>query len=190
MNVTPHNIQSLYTKFGVGEERARHSLGVAEIATELAKINNISVEKAWLAGALHDLARDWDSDRKEFYTKSHDMTLTEEEKQFSYLTHGKIAANIAKEELDISDTETLLAMSTHTAGDSNMSVLQEIIYAADFMDSTRDLPELQAISQSVYTNLRVGINLINNDTFEYLKQNKKTPSKAFLRNLDYYSKYI
>ena len=190
MKITEQNIQSIYTKYGVSEARAQHSLGVARIAVDLAKINNVDPEKAWLAGALHDLARDWDLNKKEKYTKNHNIIFSNEEKRFPYLTHGKIAADIAKEELDISEDDILLAIATHTSGEAKMSTLQSIIYASDYIDSTKDRLELQSIHRKVFEDLNIGINQINRDTLKYLQESKRTPTLAFLRNLKHYSKYI
>ncbi len=189
MEISTDNINDIYSKYGMSEARRHHSLGVAKIAAELAVINKVDTGKAWLAGALHDLTREWEITQSSQYISKHKLKLTKEEREIPYITHGKIAANITREELDINDESVLKAIETHTSGDAAMDTLQAIIYAADFMESTGNNQELSPIHELTRKNLLSGINQINQNTIGYLKSIDRKPTQELLRNLQYYSKY-
>jgi nicotinate-nucleotide adenylyltransferase len=191
--VNKENIQTIYDRFGVSPERAKHSLGVAEIAVELANNYDIDPEKAWLAGALHDIARDWPGNKQLDYSNKHDLMPNPDESHNPKLLHGRIAADIIKREYGITDTETLDSITTHTSGCAKMKPLQAIIYSADFLESTSHEPESKEIRNHVlseiFIDLNKGINLINQDSAEWLTQHGRKLTQDFLENQKYYSKY-
>jgi len=189
LDISSANIQTIYTKYKISPERAEHSLGVAEIASELAEKYGEDPGKAWLAGALHDIARDWTDAKLTEYALSHEMGITEEERRFPPLLHGRVAAEVAKNELGVQETEILAAISHHTSGKANMDKLEMLLYLADFLESTDEMPKYQHIRDKLAVSLPKTVNLVNQATKEHVRNQGYELSKDFLENIDFYSKY-
>lgn len=189
MKITKENIQEIYTRYGVSAERAKHSFGVAKIAQDLAGIHGVDSEKAWLAGALHDIARDWADTKLTEYTFSHQLKMSEEERNFPPLLHGRIAADLAKNELDVKDPEVLSAIRHHTSGKADMSTLETILSLADFHESTAEMPKYQNIRDELTISLPKTVNLVNQATKKRVEGQGYKLSNDFLENIDFYSKY-
>ena len=116
------------------ESRFIHSLSVAHLAYKIAKKHNLDFEKAYIAGVLHDIAKDIDKDRslalmKEFYPDEVEIGA------FAY--HQFLGEKVAKDDFMVVDEEILGAIKYHTTGKANMNWLEKIIYAADKIDPTR-----------------------------------------------------
>ncbi len=52
--------------------------------------------------------------------------------------HGLVGADIVQRELAIDDEEILQAIRVHTTGAAKMSLLDKIIYVADYIEPGRD----------------------------------------------------
>ncbi len=189
IKITKDNIADIYRKYHVSKDRACHSLGVAELAVKLALVYNINPEKAWVAGALHDLARDWSNGERTEYVSKHKLATTDDETQDNILSHAKIAAHICKQELDINDLEILSAIASHTTGRAEMSPIEEIVFIADFVESTAEQDEFRVIRAQMLVSRGHTINLINGEMTKYIESLGKPLSKDFLKTRDYYSKY-
>lgn len=126
-------------------ERYAHSIGVMETAVELAKIHGADVEKARIAGLLHDNAKNLDN----IYERSKDLEadLDDFEMKSPPLVHAKLGAETAKIEFGINDPEILDAIKWHTIGRPNMSLLEKIIFVADLTEPGRDFPDAKPLRE-------------------------------------------
>ena len=124
----------------LNEERFEHSIGVMEKSVELAERFNCDVEKARLAGLLHDCAKCID---KNELKKIIDENRLDEDNccAGSYkVWHAPVSAYLAQKEYGISDTEILSAIKWHTMGKMNMTLLEQIVYLADKIEErTREI---------------------------------------------------
>lgn len=120
-------------------ERYAHSLGVMETAAELAKIHGADVEKAKIAGLLHDNAKNLDN----IFDRCRDLEveLDQFEQSCPPLVHAKLGAETAKIEFYVTDTEILEAIRWHTIGKPGMSLLEKIIFVADLTEPGRTFPD-------------------------------------------------
>ncbi len=132
-------------------ERYAHSLGVMETAVELAKIYNADIEKARIAGLLHDNAKNLDN----IYERAKDLEvdLDEFEMNSPPLVHAKLGAETAKIEFGITDPEILDAIRWHTIGKPNMTLLEKIIFVADLTEPGRDFPDAEPLRKLSHENL-------------------------------------
>ena len=129
-------------------ERYAHSIGVMESSIELAKIYGADVEKAKIAGLLHDCAKNLD----DLYGRCCDLEveLDDVELKSPPLVHAKLGAEIAKIEFGITDPEILEAIRWHTIGKPNMTLLEKIVFVADLTEPGRTYPDakpLRALSR-------------------------------------------
>ena len=122
--------------------RFRHSLNVADSALELAKLFGADEEKAYVAGLLHDCTKNETEESQLKFFKDNDIILSNVEKNNPKLWHAMTAPLYAKSVLGIEDEEMLLSMRFHTTGRAGMSLLEKVIYIADYISAERDYPDV------------------------------------------------
>lgn len=123
-------------KENLTEYRYIHSLGVMEMAEELAKVYNVDVESARIAGLLHDIAKEMTKEESLDYVEKNNIAIDEVEKINVSLLHGKIGAHIAKTLYDVSE-QIQKAIEYHTETSPNMDELAKIIYVSDKIERNR-----------------------------------------------------
>ena len=131
-------------------KRFKHTLGVVESATHLAKLYGVDVEKARLAALLHDCAKELPLPDMQNLVKSESYDADQELLSNGNLLHGLAGMIRAKKEFSISDDEVLEAIRVHTTGKVHMSKLDKVIFLADYIEPNRDFPgvdELRNVSE-------------------------------------------
>ena len=123
-------------KENLTEYRYIHSLGVMEMAEELAKVYNVDVESARIAGLLHDIAKEMTKEESLEYVEKNNIAIDEVEKINVSLLHGKIGAHIAKTLYDVSE-QIQKAIEYHTETSPNMDELAKIIYVSGKIERNR-----------------------------------------------------
>lgn len=166
-------------------ERFQHTLGVMFTCTSLAMCYGYDIEAAQIAGLLHDCAKCIPNQKKIKLCRDNKVTITDFEKKHPFLIHAKLGAFLAKSKYDVEDREVLSAITYHTTGRANMSLLEKIVYIADYIEPMRDkAPNLPAIRKLAFEDLDECIYEIMKDTLIYLEQNPKdideTTKEAFL----------
>ena len=144
-----------YLKENLKESRYNHTLGVCEIALELAELNGVSKEKAEIAALAHDVAKNLSKEEMMKIIKDNNIILSNVEKENMNLWHSIIAPIVAEEKLGITDEDILDAVRWHTTGKENMSTLDKIIYIADMIEPSRTYDGVEEIRQKVLENLEL-----------------------------------
>ncbi|MBS4026801.1 MAG: bis(5'-nucleosyl)-tetraphosphatase (symmetrical) YqeK [Clostridia bacterium] len=132
-------------------QRFKHALGVAELAVELAFKYNINQAKAYLAGLLHDYARDFTDEQLLFWGQQAGLIRFNVEKQIPMLLHGPVGAWMAARDFVINDQEVLDAITYHTTGRPSMKPLEQLIYIVDVIEPSRQFPCVEELRQE-FTN--------------------------------------
>lgn len=134
--------------------RYEHTVGVMYTAGALAMRYEEDMEKALIAGLLHDCAKGYSSDKKIELCKKYHLPISNSEKKNPGLLHAKLGAYLAKEKYDIEDQEILDAITCHTTGRPNMTMLDKILYIADYIEPNRDqAPNLETLRHLAFVNL-------------------------------------
>lgn len=127
------------------EKRFAHSLGVRDTAAMLAACYGEDVEKARLAGVLHDCAKNIPKDEAFAICERESIPL----KPVCYiekgLVHAYLGAHIAKHEFGVMDGDVLSAIYYHTTGHEDMPMLTKIIYLSDLIEPGRNIPDLEEL---------------------------------------------
>ena len=165
--------------------RYHHTLGVMYTCAALAMAHGYDLEDAQAAGLLHDCAKCIPNKKKLKLCSQHKISITEFEKEHPFLIHAKLGAYIAEKKYDITDPEILSSITYHTTGKSAMSMLEKIVYIADYIEPMRDkAPNLSTVRQLAFSNLDECMYAILKDTLAYLEENPKdldaTTREAFL----------
>lgn len=146
-----------YLKENLEEKRYAHTLGVAETAKKLARLNGISEEKAEIAGLAHDIAKNISKDRMKEIIKENNIILSDLEKVSKNLWHSIIAPVEAKNKFKIKDEEILDSIRWHTTGKENMSILTKIIYITDMIEPGRNFEGVEELRKITFENLDKGV---------------------------------
>ena len=83
--------------------------------------------------------------------------------------HGFAAADYARREMGIDDSETLMAIKSHTCGRAGMSDMEKVIYLADYIEPSRDFPGVEELRSLAFTNIDKALKLGLEMTLEHLK---------------------
>ena len=122
-----------------------HSSGVADSARYLAKIYGADEEKAYLAGLLHDIAKNMPKDEQLRLIEKGGITLTDAEKNNPALWHAIAGECYIRCEMGIADPEILGSVRYHTTGKADMSLMEKIIYIADYISAERNYPDVDVM---------------------------------------------
>ncbi|MDE6883160.1 MAG: bis(5'-nucleosyl)-tetraphosphatase (symmetrical) YqeK [Lachnospiraceae bacterium] len=160
-------------------KRYEHTLGVAYTAANLAMVHGVDVEKALIAGMLHDCAKCMSHHKQISLCRKNKMMLSEiETENRSPLLHAKAGSCLARKKYGITDEEILQAISYHTTGRPHMSPLEKVIYIADYIEPGRerakrsyaDVQSLQEVRKTAYQDLDRTLCRILSDTLDYLSR--------------------
>lgn len=153
------------------EDRYEHTIGVMYTAESLAMRYGVDMEKAAVAGLLHDCAKCIPNQQKLKLCKKHHIEVSELEKKNPSLLHAKLGAYLAKKCYGIDDEEILSAIRWHTTGKPEMSMLEIIIYMADYIEPNRDkAPNLKEIRKLCFVNIEKAFYEVLESTLAYLKE--------------------
>ena len=151
-------------------KRFVHTLGVEYTAAALAMRYGKDVEQAQIAGLLHDCAKCMENGKLLSACDKHHIEVTDVERRNPYLLHAKVGSYLAKKEYKIEDPEILNAILYHTTGHPGMTLLEKIIFTADYIEPGRkQAPNLKMIRQMAFVDLDEAVKKILEDTLDYLR---------------------
>lgn len=152
--------------------RYEHTICVAYMAMALAMRYEVPIHDAELAGLLHDCAKCMSDEKLYKICINHNISLTETEIKNPSLLHAKAGAVVAKKDYDVDDEGILDAIRYHTTGRPAMTMLEKIIFTADYIEPGRAkqkrLPEIRKMA---FIDIDACVYMISEDTLEYLNQN-------------------
>ena len=171
-------------------DRFDHTLGVAYTAAGMAFVYGADVEKALIAGYLHDCAKSMSHEEQVRICEKNNIELTEVERKNHSLLHAKVGMYLARTKYDVYDTDILNAIRWHTTGREDMSLLEKIIYIADFIEPNRKMLENMAeIRKEAFTDIDRCLAHILHDSVVYLRTIGKELDEATMVAYEYYKKY-
>lgn len=151
--------------------RYEHSLSVSFTCMALAMRYGYDLDKAELAGLLHDCAKCYDNNSIIAACRNSGMELTEGELQAPSIIHSRLGARMAEEKFGVNDPEILSAIACHTTGKPDMSLLDKILYIADYIEPRRyKIKDLPAIRRLAFEDLDQALFQIMEGTLRYLKE--------------------
>lgn len=153
------------------ESRYIHTLGVMDTAACLAMAQGMDPYRAQLAGLLHDCAKCIPDKQKIRLCKKYSIELTESELANPKLIHAKLGAYLASKDYGVDDPEILSAVRFHTTGSPNMTLLEKIVYIADYIEPNRTaLPNMSVVRKLAFTNIDEALYRILKDSLVYLEK--------------------
>lgn len=183
------NILSLrkYLKKNLSPSRYEHTLSVSFICMALAMRYGCDLEKAELAGLLHDCAKRYDDETLIKKCGKRGITLTESEHKAPAVIHAKLGAWMAEHKFGIADPDILSAIACHTTGKPAMGLLDEILYVADFIEPRREqIPSLPQMRMLAFQDLDQALFEIMGGILNYLELNKVEADDKTKQAYEYY----
>ena len=140
----------------LNHRRIPHVLGTEQEAIHLAERWGCGVEKARRAALLHDCTKKLDLPQQLALAERLRVPLDEMERREIKLLHAKTGAAVA-ETVFGTDEEITNAIRWHTTGRAHMTLLEKIIYLADYIEPTRDFPGVEKLRRVCYEDLDAGL---------------------------------
>lgn len=172
------------------QHRYQHSIGVAHTSACLAMRYEYNMENAYIAGLLHDCAKCLDDQTMISESEKYKLHISEYERKGPYLLHGKLGAEYVKNFYHIDNPEILSSICSHTTGHANMSVLEMIVFIADYIEPMRNKVEnLNEIRAMAFQSLEKTVYQITKDTLQYLNKKGATIDPATVETFHYYERF-
>ena len=172
-------------------DRYIHTLGVAEEAQKLAAVYGDAelVKKAEYAGLLHDCAKDYPDDMKKRFCKEYHVPVDDVMKKQLGLIHPFLGAEVAKREYGVEDEDIIGAIRWHTTGKPEMTVLEKIVFIADYIEPNRKpFDGLEKARKLAYEDLDKAMAYILESTNEYVKERNRALHPYSVEALEYYKR--
>lgn len=169
------------------KERYEHTLGVMYTAASMAMCHGTDVEQALLAGLLHDCAKCIPGENKIKMCEKYHLNVSEVERENPSLLHAKLGAFLAAKKYHIEDKEIINAIASHTTGHPHMTLLEKIIYIADYIEPGRpELANMEEVRQLAFRNIDECLYRILEDSLEYLNRLSKPIDPMTEKTYNYY----
>lgn len=171
----------------LSESRYEHSLSVSFTCVCLAMKYEYPLERAELAGLMHDCAKCYDDETIIKHCEKHHIPISDAERNAPAVLHAKYGAWLARERYHIQDQDILDAIACHTTGKPNMQKLDKILYIADYIEARRDkASNLAAMRKLAFEDLDTALYEIMKGTLDYLAQKKSSVDPMTQEAFDYY----
>ncbi len=169
------------------KKRYQHTLGVAYTAAALAMRYGCDVSRAEAAGLLHDCAKNLPHEKQKQICHKHHIPVTPAEQKNPLLLHAKAGGCLAREKYGITDEEILDAIVWHTTGRPEMTLLDKIIYIADYIEPGRyKAPGLEEVRRLAFQDLDACLCRILEDTLHYLAGSRMEVDSLTRQTYNYY----
>lgn len=140
----------------LNHRRIPHVLGTEQEAIRLARRYGADVERARTAALLHDCTKRLNLEEQLELCRRYHIPLDDLERKTLKLLHAKTGAAIAREVFGVDD-EVYGAIWWHTTGHAGMTLLEKIIYLADYIEPSRDFPGVEKLRHVCYEELDRGL---------------------------------
>ena len=169
------------------ESRYEHTQGVMYTAAAMAMRYGVNIHQALTAGLLHDCAKCITGEKKLKLCKKNHIDISDAESKNPSLLHAKLGAYLAAEKYNITDQMILDAIRSHTTGRPAMSLLEKIVYIADYIEPGRkELPNMQDVRTLAFQDIDQCLYRILKDSLVYLKSKDMTIDPTTEKTYEYY----
>lgn len=146
-----------YLKESLSKKRYNHSVNVANAAVKLAERFDVDKDKAYIAGLVHDTAKELPVNEQLDLVIKSQLNVSEVEKKSTPLFHAIAGAELIQSLFDIHDIDIINAVRYHTVACKDMSKLAQIIYLADLISDDRDYKDVKKMRKYCEQSLEKGM---------------------------------
>lgn len=153
-------------------KRFRHSRGVAETAKHLAEKYGADANKAYEAGWVHDCAKELSLVDMQHIVQEAGIKADEQLLSSRALLHGPAGSILAETKYGITDSAVQSAVYFHTTGHPDMTLLEKIIFLADYIEPSRDFPGVEKLRKLAEIDLDEALLTAYDSTISHLLDQK------------------
>lgn len=168
----------------LADKRIPHVLGCEQEAVKLAKRWGADAGLAAEAGILHDITKKLNAEEQLKLCDKYDIIADTDEKSNFKLLHAKTGAALARDLFGIND-EVYGAIYWHTTGHRGMTLLEKIIYMADYMEPNRSFEGVDELRRLAYLDLDEAMILGLEMSVDELKKHGVIPHRHSVEALDW-----
>lgn len=169
-------------KSNLSTYRYEHSILVAEEAKKLAKHYNLDEEKAYIAGLVHDIAKEFNKEENEKWINKYKLSGEIFMPEFKNVIHAYIGAIVIKERYGF-DEEICNAVKYHAIGNIPMNNLDKIVFIADKIARKQTNSIIEQERELAYQDLDKAISLYLKNQRDKLKSEGKRMCEISLKLL-------
>lgn len=190
MNEAIHNMRKKVKKY-LDKNRYNHTLGVMYTAGALAMRYGADLDRALTAGLLHDCAKCIPNNKKIRMCQKNRISISSAEYANPSLLHAKLGAFLASREYHVNDRSVLNAIACHTTGKPEMTLLDKIIYIADYIEPNRaELPNMSEARRLAFEDIDECLYMLLRDSLVYLQTKGLPVDPATEKTYNYYRNYL
>ena len=149
--------------------RVAHVLGCRDTAVELARHWGADETDAARAGILHDITKAIDGPLQLTLCDAYGKILSDFSKRYPKTLHA-LTGSLVAERIFGENSQVVSAIEWHTTGRANMSLLEKIIYIADYIEPNRTIPGVEDLRHLAFTDLDAALKMGLEMTLEHLKK--------------------
>ena len=149
--------------------RVAHVLGCRDTAVELAKHWGADVTDAARAGILHDITKAIDGPLQLTLCSAYGKILSDFSRRYPKTLHA-LTGSLVAERIFGENEAVVSAIEWHTTGRANMTLLEKIIYLADYIEPNRTIPGVEELRRLAFTDIDAALKLGLNMTLEHLNR--------------------
>ncbi|MGE4170704.1 MAG: bis(5'-nucleosyl)-tetraphosphatase (symmetrical) YqeK [Candidatus Margulisiibacteriota bacterium] len=133
--------------------RLAHCQRVADMAERIARAQGADLPKARMAGLVHDAAKALSPDEAQRLGIAIPDAVNALYEDYPATWHAFAAPAVLSSQFEITDPDILSACEWHTTGKADMSLLEKVVYVADYCEVGRSFPQRGAIETLALTQL-------------------------------------
>lgn len=164
-------------------KRYQHVIGVYETAIRLAKYYHVDETKVGIAAIFHDYAK---HDDIEDQIKHLELKIIKTYAETPVMYHAFAAANTLEYMFQIKDQEILNAIRYHVWGRTHMTMIDKIIFIADYCEPNRDFLDTTAIYELAIKDIDLAVEYCMKLTMQHVLKKNKVPHEEQVLAYQYY----
>jgi len=138
--------------------RVAHVLGCRDTAVELARHWGADETDAARAGILHDITKALDGPLQLTLCEAYGKILNAFSRKYPKTLHA-LTGSLVAQRLFGENEAVVGAICHHTTGKAGMTLLEKIIYVADYMEPCRNFPGVEELRRLAYTDMDAALKL-------------------------------
>ena len=164
--------------------RVAHVLGCRDCAMELAKRYGENETDAARAGLLHDITKAIDGPLQLTLCAEYGIVLDTFSKAYPKTLHA-LTGSLVAERIFGENEDVVRAICHHTTGRANMTLLEKIIYIADYVERNRNFPGVEEMRAMAYTDLDRAVLMGLESAVAHVKRQGQGLAPATLEALEF-----
>lgn len=159
-------------KESLSEKRYLHCLRVGEEAQKLARIYGYDEAKAYVAGILHDIAKEFSDLENARLVRKYQLEEELLKPEYRRILHARVGADVVRERYGL-DEDICHAIYCHTTGEIEMNLLDKIIFVADKIEPGKSYEGIEEERALAYQNITAAMILcIRNNHQKLIREGK------------------